>query len=1103
MINNIYISSDFLMTKEKEQYSNVKWLYEILKRPLTSSTGFESKIFTSSLTVSDKFSRVEFFKKSFIELDIHKMHFYYNHDDINEDSLQYLRGFVSEDDLIVGYELSEQTRNILTRANVRYIDIWLHPVRFLDDVLFGFSSNNKEVFRRLDNFYYPTETYWLYADRLRVGAFKGWKRVIDNIKIKPNSVLFVGQTLEDKAVCRDGKMLNLLDFKREFEQLGSEYSKVYYSRHPYLKNDDQHIIKYVESCNFASVIDEPTYYLLSHPNISKVVTISSSVATEAKYFDKEVEFFYQPIFNESSHFSIRNYIPIFHDFMTSYFWSVILSPIIETRSCAKIEFLNKKDKIRDMLGFYWSYKQIDKTEYIRNWLSAVDRRMQGFIANSGNRSFLSTQSKYPKVLKVLKKNHKDKKKLDELKDIKQKIDKAHVISFDIFDTLLVRDIDSPVDIFNLMHDEAVNLLGISNINFKEERLNARKLVSDPQGEEITIDQRYNALCEKLGVKRSIAKKLTNLELKYESLFCRKRETGFELYNYAKSRGKHVIITSDIFFKKDFIEKLLLKNGYKDWNNLYLSSEIGLLKHTGNLFLFIIKDMNISADNVLHIGDNQHSDIIMAKSHGISTGYLPRTIDCLKKKSSLLNQVSTGNDKLTTVVRGLIGNKFCDNPFSFQEGALFSGSPYYLGYGLLGHLFFGFAQWIYKNSIEDNIRKIYFLSRDGDIIKKVYDIVSTLYPNAPESHYLLASRRSVNVASIKTVNEIKSLFDVNFSPVTLKGLFLNRIGFDISNYISIVQKSGFSGVEQSVNYRTKEDREKINSLIDDLSDAILLHTQCEREELMRYYSDEGIVDDAYSAIVDIGHNGTMQKSLSILLGKPLIGYYFCTFNEVVKNISTEFGLAKGYVANKLNPKTSSHPYGKNILMFEMAFLNAQGSFVRFRQGKPEYLSVRDETKRVDFANDLHKGIVDFNTDLVTRYSSLINKIEASPSSTIKAYCYFLNSPTYIDANAFMGISFENKYSCRDVQFLLADKNDRNNISLWKKGDDVIREHEYTERMRVRLTRVVNIMNPLMKLARAAKLLSDKKYTKFQMDPYKFLHDSNSLIFRNILNRYIVK
>ncbi|EEZ4370081.1 HAD-IA family hydrolase, partial [Escherichia coli] len=1074
MIKNIYISSDFLMTKEKEQFSNVKWLYEVLKRPIEQSSGKKARIFTSSLTALDKFSRIEFFKKSNVELNIHKTQFYYNHKDIINDSLAYLHDFISHDDLVIGYELSEQTRSILTRANIKYVDIWLHPVRFLDDVLFGFSSNDRNVFKKLGDFYYPTETYWLYADRLRISAFKGWKRIIDNIKIKPNSALFIGQTLEDKAVSKNGKMLNLLDFKKEFEQLGIEYGKVYYSRHPFLKNEDKHIIDYVESCGFASVINEPTYYLLSHPNISKVVTISSSVATEAKYFDKQIEFLYQPIFNESKEFGDRNYIPIFQDFMTSHFWSIILSPITETRVCPKIEFLNKKDKIRDMLGFYWGYKQIDKNEYIRNWLLAVDRKMQSFIANSSDKTPGNTQKKLPETLLPLTKIN-NKKMSFKLKEIKRKIDGAKVVSFDIFDTLLVRDLDTPSDLFDIMHDDALSLLGDSVKNFKEERLNARKLVVDHVGEEITIEQRYEALCEKLGVKKSIAKELTNLELKFEMIFCRKREVVYELYNYAKLKGKKVIITSDIFFRKEFIQKLLNKNGYAHWDKLYLSSEVGLLKHTGNLFDYIKKDLNISAGNILHIGDNQNADIKMAVHHGIAAVYMPRTIDCLKEKSFLLTQIDTGDKKLNAIIKGIIGNKFCDNPFLFKENTLFSGEPYKLGYGVLGYVFFGFAQWIYRNSIQDNIKRIYFLSRDGDIIKKVYDVVAKLYPNAPESYYLLASRRSVNVASIKTTEDIKSLFDVNFSPVSLKKLFLNRLGFDISKHHSAISASGFTDMEQSVSYRSDDDRAKLNALIDILSGDILLHTQHERDELINYYRNEGLLNNENYAIVDIGHNGTMQRSLFNLLGKQLVGYYFCTFSEIDKNITKDIGSAKGYIHDKLNPKTSAHSYSKNILMYEMAFLNNQGSFVRFHHGKPVYLSVRDEGKRVKFANDLHKGIIDFNIDLVSRYGHLIDEIKVSPTSSIKAYSYFLNQPNYIDANAFMDISFENRYSCRDIQFLLTDKNDS---SLWKKGEQVIKNHKDILRMRGRLTRVVKVMTPFITLANKTKLINNKKFSKFK-------------------------
>ena len=54
----------------------------------------------------------------------------------------------------------------------------------------------------------------------------------------------------------------------------------------FVKIGDERIISFVTSFNNVSLIDTPTYELLAGSEINKVVTISSSVATEAKYFGK-------------------------------------------------------------------------------------------------------------------------------------------------------------------------------------------------------------------------------------------------------------------------------------------------------------------------------------------------------------------------------------------------------------------------------------------------------------------------------------------------------------------------------------------------------------------------------------------------------------------------------------------------------------------------------------------------------------------------------------------------------------------------------------------------------------------------------------------------
>lgn len=96
MINKIIITSDFLMTKEKERFSNSKWLYEALRRPILKAARIKVESFTSSLTDINKLSRIGGFKLSGIEVNIHDTHFFYNSESISDASIEYLSSKLEE-----------------------------------------------------------------------------------------------------------------------------------------------------------------------------------------------------------------------------------------------------------------------------------------------------------------------------------------------------------------------------------------------------------------------------------------------------------------------------------------------------------------------------------------------------------------------------------------------------------------------------------------------------------------------------------------------------------------------------------------------------------------------------------------------------------------------------------------------------------------------------------------------------------------------------------------------------------------------------------------------------------------------------------------------
>lgn len=127
--NRIIITSDFLMTKESEQRNNVKWVYDLLNNVINIAVDVRVDEFVSIDSISnsvDVLSRINFFGLSNIPLFTSETQFYFDCSEINNDSLDYLKSCIGEETLIIGYELSEQTRNLLDGNGLHYIDIWLH-----------------------------------------------------------------------------------------------------------------------------------------------------------------------------------------------------------------------------------------------------------------------------------------------------------------------------------------------------------------------------------------------------------------------------------------------------------------------------------------------------------------------------------------------------------------------------------------------------------------------------------------------------------------------------------------------------------------------------------------------------------------------------------------------------------------------------------------------------------------------------------------------------------------------------------------------------------------------------------------------------------------
>ena len=192
----------------------------------------------------------------------------------------------------------------------------------------------------------------------------------------------------------------------------------------------------------------------------------------------------------------------------------------------------------------------------------------------------------------------------------REIENHDIISFDIFDTLVMRTVYYNKDVFRQM---AQQLDPIWGIDFFTARTQAEATLSRetyPYIEEIYDDVVRQCPCLKGQEAALIAQ-----ELALEKAVIIPRQDVVSVFDIAKQLGKMVNIVSDMYFHEDAIRSILDNAGISGYDKLLVSSEYRSSKpqHLFEMYL-----AEIPAGRCLHIGDSWACDILPAGKLGIDT-----------------------------------------------------------------------------------------------------------------------------------------------------------------------------------------------------------------------------------------------------------------------------------------------------------------------------------------------------------------------------------------------------------------------------------------------------------------------------------------------------
>ncbi len=629
---------------------------------------------------------------------------------------------------------------------------------------------------------------------------------------------------------------------------------------------------------------------------------------------------------------------------------------------------------------------------------------------------------------------------------------TRVVSFDIFDTLILRPFWIPSDLFYLLNDQFNALFGTTTyINFADIRIAAearcRTLIkeSNKKYDEITLDEIYDVLADEYRLDKAKLSELKDREKELEIRFCTVRNMGKQLYELAREQGKTVIATSDIYLPQETVESILKKNGYT-FDRIYLSSTHRVAKATKRLYKLIRREMGYTASAFLHVGDNRISDVDYPKALGWQTVYFPRVVDLFRglvpdfykgnAYKRILGRTGQMRDGLNAensyfgyrCAMALAANRLCDDPYeTFARDSDFNADPYYIGYFSLGQYLYAVTDWITERIRKKDSKCVHFVARDGYLPMKAYDIFRKYDPTLPCENYLYVSRKALALADVCTPTDLYAFVNKivvpNFSPEKLENMFVGcyRDGTESLRHALGMKKETFC-----VNFESNAEFFKAVNALAKILDFDKLAAK--NQKLKDYFSQ---IIHKNDLMFDIGYSGRCESVLTRLLGYPVDSLYIHGSSQILDDRSRMDGFAN----------ETFYDYKPAIIgvVREHVFMCPAPSTVGYEEQDGDLVPVFEPYKTNPaneiITNTVQNAALDFVNDMKSIFAEFVPMLTYQKADMAYSFEYYLHYSKLADRKIFGCVLFEDDVGlgAQNVSALSLWNRDTAKYSLEKLGD----------------------------------------------------------------------
>ncbi len=466
-----------------------------------------------------------------------------------------------------------------------------------------------------------------------------------------------------------------------------------------------------------------------------------------------------------------------------------------------------------------------------------------------------------------------------------------VVSFDVFDTLICRSVINPADVFKIVEAKAF-LSDIISKPCYDDRIQAEMQSYREFGDRATIDNFYQILNRDFGYTLSQCNWLKEAEFNTELEVVYPRRDMHSVVNELINSGKRVVLCSDMYLSSEQIRRLLVKCGYPENLELWVSCEKGLSKSSGKIWGELLGYLPDNT-NFIHVGDNEWSDFKTLKVINKDALLIEKGLDSFRNSQmyGYLAEYMT-DDINCTLVMGYLINVACFNsPFEnrYSEENV---EAIWMGYA--------FACFMNLLTEQKDDSMLLFVTREGYLLKPMYERYCRSLNIEPQKNALFYASRAASIAAtIASERDLQDTFSFSYEG-TLGQYLKHRLNYEIST--------------ENPAYNQKiilpEDSKKVMQLLKPEMEKIFAGSDKQKEAYLKYIESIRDGECRKLKVVDVGYNGTIQYALSKILGEDVYGIYMFLNQRILKDI-----IRYNSQSLSITSDGKSHPILENLLFME--------------------------------------------------------------------------------------------------------------------------------------------------------------------------------------------